>query len=100
MSLSYIMVIRFSDAGVPGGYVNPEGETPEAKGPYVRAISDLDVSTDADKQRVFDVIGALNNLCVRMTVDGEGDLDESSDSATFIKDLRSRTNMHFYTAGA
>ena len=31
---TYPFRTQFAEAGVPGGYANPEGETPEAKGPY------------------------------------------------------------------
>ena len=94
-------ILRFADCGVGGGYVNPTGETPETKGPYVRPMNDLDVSTAADKQKVFDLLSALNDIAVRMTVDGEEDAEASSDTADFIKDLRGRANVHLYaTAGA
>ena len=92
------VTVRFADCGVAGGYVNPTGESPEAKGPYVRPMSDLDVSTEGDKQKVFDVLGALNNLAVRMKVDGEAKVEDTTDTATFIKELRARANVHLYTA--
>ena len=78
--------------------MNPTGETPEAKGPYVRPMNDLDVSTEGDKQKVFDVLAALNDLSIRMTVDGETKVDDSSDTAAFIKELRERANVHMYSA--
>ncbi len=81
-----------------GGYVNPSGESPEAKGPYVRPMNDLDVSTEGDKQKVFDVLSAINNISVRMTVDGEAEVEDSSDTAAFIKELRARAYVHFYSA--
>ena len=31
---TYPFRTQFAEAGIPGGYANPEGETPEAKGPY------------------------------------------------------------------
>ena len=77
--------------------MNPEGDTPEAKGPYVRTLKDLDSSSEVDKQRVFEMIGVvLNDLSIRVKVDGDGDLDESSDTAAFITELRARTNLHFF----
>ena len=81
--------------------MNPTGETPEAKGPYVRPLNDLNTATAADKQKVFDLLSALNDLCVRMTVDGEEDAEASSDTTAFIKELRDRANVHlFVNAGA
>ena len=65
----------------------------------MRTLKDLDTSSEKDRQRVVDMISSvLNDLSVRVTVDGDEDLDESSDAASFIKQLRARANLHFYTA--
>ena len=95
--------LRFTDVGIGGGYVNPEGDTPEARGPYVRTIKDLDVTAEADKQKVIEVLEcALHDLSVRVTVDGLEDLDEDTATAQFVEDLRStRPHLHFLSkAGA
>ena len=93
----FLLALRFSDVGIPGGYVNPEGETPEAKGPYVRTLKDLDVTADADKQKIAEVLEcALHDLSVRVTVDGLDEDDEESAAAQFIEELRRRAHLHFF----
>ena len=74
--------------------------SPETK---VRTIKDLDVTAEADKQKVIEVLEcALHDLSVRVTVDGLEDLDEDTAAAQFVEDLRStRPNLHFLSkAGA
>ena len=97
-------LLRFTDVGIGGGYVNPEGDTPEARGPYVRTIKDLDVTAEADKQKEIEVLEcALHELSARVTVDGLEDLDnEDTAAAQFVEDLRStRPHLHFLSkAGA
>ena len=89
---------RFASAGVGGGYTNPDGED---KGPFVRMMKDLDVSKDDDKQRVFEILGGgvLNELSVRVIVEGE-EIEEDSPVEKFINQLKQRTHLHFYGAGA
>jgi len=64
-------------------------------------MKDLDVSKDEDKQRVFDVLGdgVLNELSVRVNVEGEEIKDDSS-VEKFIQELKQRSHLHFYAAGA
>ena len=97
----YVSLLRFSEAGIGGNYTNPEGETPEAKGPYVRPMKDLDCSKNEDVQKAKAVLAeALGNVCVRVTVDQEEEIDEMSDAAIFVDGLRSTPNLHFAAAGA
>ena len=65
-----------------------------------RTLKDLDVSRAEDKQRVFDVLGGgvLNDLSVRMVVDG--DIEEDSPVEQFVKELKERSSLHYYAAGA
>lgn len=88
---------KFASAGIAGGYAKPDAED---KGPYVRSLPDLDVSRDDEKQRVWDMLGdaVFNHLAVRLLV--EGDVEEESASERFIQELKDRSNVHFYSAGA
>ena len=90
-------VCRFASAGIGGGYANPDADE---RGPYVRTLMDLDVSKEGDKQRVFDMLGAgvLNDLSVRVLVEGE--VEDETPVASFIAELKQRSNLHFYAAGA
>jgi hypothetical protein len=65
-----------------------------------RTLKDLDVSRAEDKQRVFDMLGGgvLNDLSVRMVVDG--DIEEDSPVEQFVKELKERSSLHYYAAGA
>ena len=79
------------------GFANPEGED---KGPFVRAMRDLDASKKEDTQRVLEMLGngVLNDLCVRVLVDAEEEIEEDSPVAAFIEELRSKPNLHFHVA--
>ena len=67
----------------------------------VRTLKDLDVSTDADKERVWNLLSnVLNNLCIRVIVDDLHTVDEDDESALFIKEMRSRSNLFFHEASA
>ena len=65
-----------------------------------RTLKDLDASRAEDKQRVLDVLGGgvLNDLSVRMVVDGE--IEEGSPAEHFVKELKERSSLHYYAAGA
>ena len=49
---------------------------------------------------MFDVLGGgvLNDLSVRMVVDGE--IEEDSPAEHFVKELKERSSLHYYAAGA
>ena len=67
----------------------------------VRTLKDLDVSTDADKERVWNLLSnVLNNLCIRVIVDDLHTIDEDDASALFIKEMRERSNLFFHEASA
>ena len=94
-------MIRFASAGIAGGYANPEAETPEGKGPYVRTLKDLDLSKESERQRVLDMIGVtLNDLNVRVVIAGDVDASDETAVASFVRVLRARSNLHFHAAGA
>ena len=55
--------------GVWGGY--QEASNTDQKGPYVRVLKDLDLSDDAQQERVLTMIGAsvFHNLAMRVRID-------------------------------
>ncbi len=63
-------------------------------------MKDLDVSKDADKQQIYDVLGSavLNDLAVRVQIDG--DVEQDSSVEIFIAELKERPNLHFYVEGS
>ena len=95
---TYNLRQKFESGGAAGGYTNPEGKTPEEKGPYLRIMKDVDVSSE-DKLRVHHLLtDCLSDLCMRVTVDGDEELDEDSATASFIKELRTKSNLYFFSA--
>ena len=94
---------KFLDAGVGGGYANPEAspQDAEARGPYLRIMKDLNTSEEAPKQLVRAVLAdVLGNLAVRMVVDNtaSGELAEDAPNTLFIKELREMPSAHFHDA--
>ncbi len=59
------------------------------------------VSQDEAKQRVYDLLGGgvLNELSVRVVVEGE-EIEEESAVDQFIQTLKERSHLHFHAAGA
>ena len=81
---------QFTQAGVGGGYANPDSED---KGPYLRTLKDLDV-TKVDKEQIFKILGdVLNDLAVRVVIDGN--VEEDSAVEGFITELKGLPNLHF-----
>ena len=66
----------------------------------MRTLKDLDVSKEEDKQRILDMlgVGVLNDLSVRVLV--EGDMEEDSPVERFVEELKKRSHLHFHAAGA
>jgi hypothetical protein len=67
----------------------------------VRTLKDLDASKEEDKQRVLDMlgVGVLNDLAMRLVVDGEFE-GEDSPVEHFVAELKQRLSLHFHAAGA
>ena len=90
---------KFADAGAPGGYTNPEGQSPEEKGQYLRTLKDIDVSIDSEKQRVIDLLStSLNEICMRTSVDGK--IEEDTAVSSFVAELKELPYLHFWEAEA
>ena len=67
----------------------------------VRTLKDLDVCTETDKERVWNLLdNVLNKLCIRVIVDDLQSVDEDDASFLFIKEMRSRSNLFFHEASA
>ena len=87
---------KFDAAGAPGAWMNPEAQSNEERGPYLRTLKDIDVSTESGKASVAALLtDSLGNLCMRVAVDGTEDLEEDCPTVCFIKELRSRLNYDF-----
>ena len=58
----------------------------------------IDASKEADRDRVYHMLGegVLNDLSVRLMIDGE--VEEDSAAEAFIKELKEVKNVHFYAA--
>ena len=95
---TYNLRQKFESGGAPGAWLNPEGQTPEEKGPYLRTMKDVNVATEGlgGRARVSALLtDALSDMCFKVVVDGNEKLEEDCPTALFIKDLRNRRNYHF-----
>ena len=82
----------FAKFGVSGGYANEDEKTG-----YVRTLKDLDVTKAEDKEKFMKILGeeVLCDLAIKVVVEGEK-IEEESPVDTFIKELKSMPNLHFY----
>ena len=91
LSQVYVFRSRFEEMGIRGGRI---GATDNSKGDYVRLMEHVDVSKEAERTRVTQVLEkVLKNLALRVLVDG--DVEAASPVADFIEILRARPHMHF-----
>ena len=81
---------QLTNAGAEGGYADQDD-----KSSYLRRITNIDVTRVDDKEKLFKVLGkdVLNDLAVRVLIDGE--IADGSEVDSFIKELKSMSNLHF-----
>ena len=63
-------------------------------------MKDIDASSTEDKERVLNMLGqsVLNNLCMRVAVDGA--MEKDSPVERFVGELQQKSNLFHAAAGA
>ena len=83
---------RLDAHGVTGMYVGEDKE----KQVYYRVLKDVDITDDAAKKKVLDMLGCgvFNNLAMKMVLDKDPHEEETA-IYEFIKELKALPNCHF-----
>ena len=76
--------------GIKGGYSDPED-----KNTYFRALQNVDISQDGQKESVLQMLGeaVLNQLVVRVILDSP--IDADTHMHAFVEKLRELPQCHF-----
>ena len=91
---TYAYKDRLNEAGVGGGRLEQEDGQ---QGAYYRVVKDVDVSDQANRQKLIAVLDVFDGLAMQVKITGaEIPKDSNSDTEAFIDRLKEIENLFFF----
>ena len=89
---TYAYKDRLSEAGVGGGRMEQEDGQ---QGAYYRVVKDIDVSEEANQQKLIAVLDVFDGLATLVKISG-AEIPKDSDTESFIDRLKEVENLFFF----